>query len=666
MKERERERERETCERVLSTENGREAEERKKRREGFFSLEAQGAVMSRDVSRRVCSSPRHFLSSSGGRADEEGVERKELLGGHQGGHNRSHSYSLEIERAFKGAWDVLPGGGNQMNNRSEYPKYSGRDYTYEDGGQGGGNGSGEEQEDERRKLEHIRRCGKPKSYQGFLRARRLLFHGTVLLVLAPVITYLLCLVIFGIICACQRSGLAPKLPCSIYDQWKTLRRHGITDFQIDIGLTDQLSTFARERNYRNGKKKVRKNKILVLGLVNNAEESLETLTRDLDELKEHLPDSDFVACESCSTDRSREILLDWEARHLDDDEGSVSVPDPLEWSPSSRKCGRRKDNDPKHGIYGVRETRLAQLRNECLMNALVRNAGSSYDYLITLDMDIYRIDYKGILDSFGSIAWMEKSRQKWSVLCANGKFVNGIYRDTYAHRASLVDTSEHYKVEDKETHRSLWIRDKFLNLKGREKVQSKIKDIVRDKYKRKKLYEVDSCFGGLAIYDMERIMKKDRDVPKCTYWGLSKIHRKRHLKPDCEHVSFNACVIGKYEISYNNETSHYKLKYNKDCKHCHPALLNPRMQVWHGKGAWTGMMGPGLFYPILVLGLWMSLMDLPLFLFSQDSLFLVSWIVVYLVTGSALYAVYQCYCKIKCRSFDWTLRALLQGHKAEI
>ena len=91
------------------------------------------------------------------------------------------------------------------------------------------------------------------------------------------------------------------------------------------------------------------------------------------------------------------------------------MPEPKQWSPVSyaTKCAKRRD-DPNRGVYGVRETVLAQLRNECLHHVKMTHAKEEYDYLVTLDMDIFRIDDQGVLDSFGAIAWMDDEESPWS------------------------------------------------------------------------------------------------------------------------------------------------------------------------------------------------------------------------------------------------------------
>ena len=462
--------------------------------------------------------------------------------------------------------------------------------------------------------------------------------------------------LFGFICALQRSGMAPKLPCSIFDQWTTLRRHGIADFRIDIGLQEDLNTFAMNKYLRKGKEKVKKSRILVLGMVKDGEESLPALTKDLDALFGHMHHWDLVVCESCSTDRTRELLLNWRDRHSSE---RIFVPEPNTWSPSTSTCAKWEEEDGYKGIWGVREAQLAQMRNECILSTLQRPQVNSYDYMIMVDMDIFRIDYKGVLDSFGMIEWMDDVHKPWSVVCSNGKFMNGIYRDTYAHRVSSIDTGEHYWKRD--GNYTMWVRDKFMHLKEREKVQRRVKNIVKDKLTRKKFYQLDSCFGGLAIYDMNLIQN-------CLYSGNGLVYGggSKYLRPDCEHISFNACASGKYKIEFNSLLKYYEFEVEDEfCQtaSCKPVMFNPRMQTWHGKGAWTGLLGPALYFPILFLGFWMSVFDAPLFLFSQDSLFLVSWIILYVIAGAAMYLSYQAFSLAQRRSLDPSLKVLRQSLK---
>ena len=112
-----------------------------------------------------------------------------------------------------------------------------------------------------------------------------------------------------------------------------------------------------------------------------------------------------------------------------------------------------------------------------------------------------------------------------------------------------------------------------------------MRDIARDETRRKRLYAVDSCYGGLAIYEMAKVRSE-----RCHYYGMSQ-RKGADWKPDCEHVSFNACVSGRYKVNMTN-TGTRIYGYENACgtggggSECSLALLNPRMQTWHGRAAW--------------------------------------------------------------------------------
>jgi len=446
-----------------------------------------------------------------------------------------------------------------------------------------------------------------------------------ILLLAPLITWLICIVLFGTVCSLQKTGVAPTLPCSIFYQWTSLNRRDMLDFQIDSGLEQDILYSLRLSSKANqGSKHLQTARVLISGMVINAEESLKALSPDLDTLLENIPNSKLVVCESCSTDNTVKVLEDWRAARGD---GRVVLPS--NWSSTVTSCEGSVDNDPEHGIWGMREKRLAELRNDCLQAGLKEiGEPSTYEYLITIDMDVYRIDAKGVMDSFGVIEMMKSSNESWAGLCANGKFVNGIFRDTYAHRSN-IDTAEHYPVYDNDGNR-MWYRNKFMNLVNREKVQLYVRDIMVDWRKRHKVYPVDSCFGGLAIYDMQSI----RD---CEYHGVAWDEQTGSLRPDCEHLSFNACASGRYKVGKAQGRDDYTIQFqDTECSDCKNIIFNPRMQVWHGKNAWTGLLGPAMYYPIMFLGIWMRILDVPLGLFRHDSLFVLSWVAIYLVAFAAV------------------------------
>mmetsp|Transcript_30166 Transcript_30166/g.64452 ORF Transcript_30166/g.64452 Transcript_30166/m.64452 type:complete len:586 (+) Transcript_30166:240-1997(+) len=484
------------------------------------------------------------------------------------------------------------------------------------------------------------------SLRAWLRKRLRVLCATVFLALLPLITYTVALVVFGIVCSCQKTGVAPHAPCSLYDHWKMLRRHNIADLKTDTGISDKMNSFTLDRYVLKGKEEARSSRVLFIGIVKDAEESLGALTRDLDDLLEYFPHSVFQVCESCSKDNTRKVLRDWQRSHK---QGRVSVPTASEWSRYSRwnKCRKRKDDMPDRGVYGLRERTLARLRNECMVYAM-NHSQRYYDYMVTIDLDIARLDPKGVLDSFGAITWMKEEKSPWSTVCSNGKYLAGIYRDTYAHRTWVTDTSEHHLVVVKNAKWKgsiyRWVRDKFMHLKERELVASRVKDVSINEGTRKRLYEVNSCFGGLAIYDMHEVEQQE-----CRYFGASHFWGK-HSRPDCEHISFNACVAGRYKLNTTKNyhfsktrlDDRYTVEVSRECgRHrrqgdCSQPLRNPRMQNWQGKASWK--VNKSAQHIIVAFGYLMTILDLPLFMFSNDSLFVTSWVILYGALGALLYA----------------------------
>lgn len=475
------------------------------------------------------------------------------------------------------------------------------------------------------------------SYSSLNRRKRWALALMIFVFLLPVITYLVFYVVFGVVCACQKTGLSPKAPCTMFDHWRTLRRHSIADMRTDIGLTSRVNDFAIDAYVERGQQMARESRVLFVGIVNDAEDSLTTLTKDLDALLEHFPNSELVACESCSADQTRRVLREWQVNSGH----HIHAPWPGQWSLSYNHNGCKKRTE-KGGVVGVREQRLAQLRNECLLWTEQR-FGNSFDYMVMVDLDIFRVDPRGVLDSFGAISWMDEEKSPWSVVCSNGKYLNGVYRDTYAHRTPAIDTSEYELVVTRRTAKDGrrldsrgWRHDKFLNLAAREQVQRRVRDIGRDETRRKRLYAVDSCYGGLAIYEMAKVRSE-----RCHYYGMSQ-RKGADWKPDCEHVSFNACVSGRYKVNMTN-TGTRIYGYENACGtgggglECSLALLNPRMQTWHGRAAWK--VGGVLYGAVVVLGYAMSVFDAPLFFFSLDSHYATSWAVVLLVAAGFGYLV---------------------------
>ena len=168
-----------------------------------------------------------------------------------------------------------------------------------------------------------------------------------------------------------------------------------------------------------------------------------------------------------------------------------------------------------HYIYedGVRErrrtVRISNGRNKILDQVRAINTNSSYDYLVMLDLDD--------VNSSGSfVASIEScfKHKGWDVLTANQR---GLYYDLWALR----------KKKDMET-------DCWLDVREHNDDPDAIQKYVTNKQKKYKedgLLQVDSAFGGAAIYRLKRV------PPTCRYNGAYEDGTEK-----CEHVDFHRCI----------------------------------------------------------------------------------------------------------------------------
>jgi hypothetical protein len=163
----------------------------------------------------------------------------------------------------------------------------------------------------------------------------------------------------------------------------------------------------------------------------------------------------------------------------------------------------------------LRTKRLTNGRNKILDKMREINKDQYYDYLIVLDMD--DINHSG---SFVDSIETNFDHKNWDVLTGNQ---TNRYYDIWALRKKN-DIDYDYLQKIREDKLSSWLDwwcwFKYVTLKG------------KGKYNRNEgLLEVDSAFGGAAIY-------KIKSIPShCKYVGT---HPDGHEK--CEHVEFNECI----------------------------------------------------------------------------------------------------------------------------
>ena len=178
----------------------------------------------------------------------------------------------------------------------------------------------------------------------------------------------------------------------------------------------------------------------------------------------------------------------------------------------------------------LRTARLAICRNRCL-EYLRSDKNSWVEYLIVVDTD-------GICSQLSSNVMKDIiSKDYWSVMTAN---VRDHYYDIYALRHKTWCQDDFYVA----------IKNDLKN--GLSYQQSYLKNVVKKMINIKpsaKIIEVDSAFGGLAIY------RKSLIPQEASYIGLDK-----NGDEICEHLSF-----------------HYSIKNNQG-----KIFINPRLIIGPG------------------------------------------------------------------------------------
>lgn len=190
------------------------------------------------------------------------------------------------------------------------------------------------------------------------------------------------------------------------------------------------------------------------------------------------------------------------------------------WFPPSREY-----DSPSFAMErAARYHRMSILRNQYLLSLRERE---DTDFLIVMDADedvaSESLDMTGIAHSFG--LRLLRSPLQWNAICANG------VSSASGKKAKLArlhrNNSEHVPLKsldwtfwdtlafrDEEFDDSNWRSHGF-------EIHSPYDPPAR----------VESCFGGLMIYDL----KTAESLQKCSYRG--------HSTGECEHLSFNRCLV---------------------------------------------------------------------------------------------------------------------------
>ena len=243
-------------------------------------------------------------------------------------------------------------------------------------------------------------------------------------------------------------------------------------------------------------------KAIFAGCVRNCERWLPKVLTNIEKYSSYFFKSHFIFIENDSTDNTKEILGKW---YKNRNCSSINM-DGLK-------------NIPKRGL------RLEAARNAYLKIIKDSNSLKKYDYLIVMDFDdvsIFEIEKKNILKS---IEFLNSDKS------IAGVFSNqrGMYYDMWTLRHKTICPVD------------VW--EEILDYKIKNKVTDEIAYECTLKKRKFNLdennspLEVDSAFGGFAIYKMDYILKNQKP-----YIGskIKKIDKNNTIKWQvCEHVQFN-------------------------------------------------------------------------------------------------------------------------------
>jgi hypothetical protein len=222
--------------------------------------------------------------------------------------------------------------------------------------------------------------------------------------------------------------------------------------------------------------------IIIVGCARNISKYLDNTLTKINMLKSLFKSTKVFIYENDSTDKTLDILKDWENK------GIIKL--------FSEK-----------NVSGKRTERLAHGRNILYNEAMKYN----FDLLIVMDLDnvIDLLSEEGILSCFDI-------KEDWAMLGGNQI---GNYYDLWALR-----TYDDWMPFD------CW---ECVNINKKSKkycFYSRFKSIPKNNNPIK----VKSCFGGIAIY-------KRKYLDNCSYGnGLKGDNEKYEI---CEHVTFNECII---------------------------------------------------------------------------------------------------------------------------
>jgi glycosyltransferase involved in cell wall biosynthesis len=277
-----------------------------------------------------------------------------------------------------------------------------------------------------------------------------------------------------------------------------------------------------------GFEKMRNSRVVVCGCCQNvayaeANAPLNVNMYRVEYLRSLFKESACVIFENNSGDKTKEVLHKWRVKDVD------VVSENNEYFNEFKKTPFSKD----------RMSIMSYCRNR-YMN-VAKTLYGDFDYLITLDLDIWAgFSYLGIANTFGQ-------DEEWSVVASNGlrsmwidergkqlKTPKTLHWDAYAFR----DKNDGFKFES------------MSNIDMTESEELFIRNVQKNTFLvGKEMVEVDSAFGGLAVYKME-------DILDCTYTGEHGVS---------EHISLHRKIRDKGKKIFLNPSQIFLYNFNSMC-----------------------------------------------------------------------------------------------------
>jgi len=332
-------------------------------------------------------------------------------------------------------------------------------------------------------------------------------------------------------CLCLAATLLVMMSfLSVESVWYSIALEDLLVNQGIMSVSDQ--PVLAKQSIDLGKKLMAAHSVTIMGVGKESADNLHSVLKQIEILGKMFASSRVILIDGDSTDGSTRMLQEW-----------------VDSSPNNRtlkvvKAPLLEPTGPFAGkLLFPREGRISQARNTAL-DLLATMPPTNY--VIMVDLDIVGWSQLGVIDSFG--------RPSWDGMCSNGVLLAGLFRDTYAFRQNGRSTNHHLHGDDAVLFNlSASSRSSFTQAvtTAKRQTQALMSEITKP-------MEVESCFGGLAIYRSEAI-------GSCRYNHRHRADDYDGQHPmgmvDCEHVLFNRCV---------SKVNGGRL------------FVNPHMKLWYG------------------------------------------------------------------------------------